>query len=261
MWYWFTKILEQVLWPLNLAIICSVMSFFISLRRGDKINLILSSLVLLVLVPTSIPAISNPLFSALDHYYEVKPIADYEHADAIVVLGGTVAQEPRIQIAPEELAGSRLLTAARLLRSGKADRIVVSSGIQYETIDKEIRTEAEDMRDILIDMGIPLKAIFIENESRSTEENAYFTARILIQQGRTNILLVSSPQHLRRAVFWFEQAGLHVMPAPAGHHLRTSPYQLRDYLPSPRTLQHSTGAIKEIVGHSVAVLKGALTKS
>jgi len=70
------------------------------------------------------------------------------------------------------------------------------------------------MRQFIVFSGIPASAVEAENESRSTHENALFTARHLAGvPGRK--VLITSDYHMRRAHAAFRRAGLDVIGRPA----------------------------------------------
>ncbi len=79
--------------------------------------------------------------------------------------------------------------------------------------------EAEVMRDLAVDLGVPADAIRIETKSRNTIENARFTKQLLSAEAspgrRSQVILVTSPYHLGRARRLFECAGFEVRPAAA----------------------------------------------
>ncbi len=52
-------------------------------------------------------------------------------------------------------------------------------------------------------LGVSDDSILLEEESRSTEEDAYFTKDILAKNGYTSIILVTSPYHSKRAYHIF----------------------------------------------------------
>jgi uncharacterized SAM-binding protein YcdF (DUF218 family) len=146
--------------------------------------------------------------------------------------------------------------AVRLFKQGKASSVVASSGIAYVARDGRRRTEADDMSEIMSDMGVPSAAVLKEDKSRTTEESAEFCASILHQHNWRKVLLVSSAHHLPRAVFWFAKEGFEVVPVASGLSVRRSGYGLRDYLPSAKALQRSTAALKEYLGLATARLAG-----
>ena len=55
-------------------------------------------------------------------------------------------------------------------------------------------------------LGVPAKDVFMEQGSRSTLENAYFSLPIVRKNNFNKIILVTSPTHTRRAKQVFSKA-------------------------------------------------------
>ena len=253
MWYSFSNVCQEFLWPLNAALIGLAASFLLASRNKPRLAAYCSLAALLMLGTMSLPAFSNLLLEPLESSAGPRAACDYPAADAIVVLGGTVQGKTEAAPAAEEISGSRLLTAARLFRCRKAPVLLVSSGITY-TVHESNRTEADDMADILIEMGVPQPAIVKESMSRTTEENASYSARLAEKHGWHSILLVTSAYHMRRANYWFLQSGFNTIPAPT-RGLARSASGIRAFMPSARALELSTKAVKEYAGVLAARLK------
>jgi uncharacterized SAM-binding protein YcdF (DUF218 family) len=113
-----------------------------------------------------------------------------QRADAIVVFAGGVGESGKAGGGYQE----RVARAVELYRSGMAPRLVFSSGYVFTF------PEAEVMRQLAIDHGVPSEAIALETRASSTYENVVFTTAMLATEGRRSALLVTSPYHLRRAV-------------------------------------------------------------
>jgi uncharacterized SAM-binding protein YcdF (DUF218 family) len=62
------------------------------------------------------------------------------------------------------------------------------------------------MERIAISKGVPAKDILIEEKSKTTDENAEFSAKIIHDNGFKSIILVTSPYHQRRAYDSFREA-------------------------------------------------------
>jgi len=73
--------------------------------------------------------------------------------------------------------------------------------------------EAPLVRDYLLQVGVPDSAIWVEDRSRNTLENAAFSKAIVDQRmpGAT-CLLITSGWHMPRALPCFERIGLHCAP-------------------------------------------------
>jgi uncharacterized SAM-binding protein YcdF (DUF218 family) len=104
------------------------------------------------------------------------------------------------------------------------------------------------MRQFLTDLGVPPDAVWIENHSRSTHENALQTARLLEQHGLQQVLLVTSALHLPRALATFRAAGINALPAPTDFEVMPQPPHLLRWLPDAQALADSTRALKEYWG-------------
>jgi uncharacterized SAM-binding protein YcdF (DUF218 family) len=132
-------------------------------------------------------------------------------ADAIVVLGSRVY--------PGGRAGPSLTRraqhAALLYAQGLAPR-VVCTGAQG---DPTVPSEAQVGCDIVAAVGVPAAALLLEDRSHSTEENALYTAGLLLPLGAHRVLLVSDSYHLYRAEVLFRRAGLDPVSSPAPQRL------------------------------------------
>ena len=97
-----------------------------------------------------------------------------------------------------------------LHRTGYAPVLILSSGYVYTF------REAEVMRALAVDQGIPASAIILEEHATNTYQNVKLVDAILRDRHWRRILLVSSPYHMRRALMvWRKQApDVTVVPAP-----------------------------------------------
>jgi uncharacterized SAM-binding protein YcdF (DUF218 family) len=114
---------------------------------------------------------------------------------------------------PDGLIGGysywRCVYAARAWRDGHFQRIVVSGG----PIQGSRYSIASTMRDFLVSSGVPKEAVYLEDRSRSTRENALFT-KDLIKDWPGKKVLLSSDMHMFRAVRVFRKIGLDVTARP-----------------------------------------------
>ena len=118
------------------------------------------------------------------------------NADAIVVFAGGVGESGKAGGGHQE----RLKRAVDLYKAGYAKVMVLSSGFVYSF------KEAEVMRALAIDQGIPATQIVLEEQSANTHENVTYVNRIVREHRWTRILLVSSPYHMRRALQFHQKS-------------------------------------------------------
>jgi uncharacterized SAM-binding protein YcdF (DUF218 family) len=123
------------------------------------------------------------------------------HCDAIVVLGRGVDPNGRLPLAAQE----RVARAVALYKSGVAPRIIMSGRCALITDHHPSGiTEARAMAAVAESDGVPPSAILLEEESRDTIGNAYFTTRrILEPNGWNTIRVVTSDYHVPRAAWVF----------------------------------------------------------
>ena len=95
------------------------------------------------------------------------------------------------------------------------------------------------------DFDVPVT--WTEGESRTTWENAVYTARLLRPAGVRTVVLVSQAWHLPRAIWAFERVGFVALPWPAPRTARETE-QLADFLPSIGGLRDTAYALHEIIG-------------
>ena len=108
-------------------------------------------------------------------------------------------------------------------------------------------SHAEVMADIL-ERVYKIKAQRLETKSRTTLENAFFSAEMLAPEGVKKIILVTQSYHMKRAVLLFKHAGFEVIPAPTQLSDR---YDLSNWLfwmPDAGSLQESSRVIYEYIG-------------
>jgi uncharacterized SAM-binding protein YcdF (DUF218 family) len=121
-------------------------------------------------------------------------------AEAILVLGAAVWSDAR----PSPTLRRRTETAARLWRTGRGQVVIPCGGL-----GRHPPTEAEAMRRLLIEAGVPDAAIHKEDRSTRTGENIRFAHPILDSLRLSRVLIVSDIYHLPRARLLARRAGLH----------------------------------------------------
>jgi uncharacterized SAM-binding protein YcdF (DUF218 family)/glycosyltransferase involved in cell wall biosynthesis len=127
-------------------------------------------------------------------------------ADAIVVFAGGVGESGKAGGGAQE----RIAQAVALYKGRYAPVLILSSGYVYSF------QEAEVMRALAVDQGVPASAILLERRATNTYQNVKFVEEILREHSWRRILLVSSPYHMRRALLvWHKQApDVTVLPTP-----------------------------------------------
>jgi uncharacterized SAM-binding protein YcdF (DUF218 family) len=250
------KMLKPLFTPLGF---CSVLWFFSVLvywrwsrvwgMRGAVAGIV-------VLLFFSNLMVGDALLGSLEDDYPILAPAACPQADAIVVLGGAtyppVPPRKSIEVGP---AFDRLLHGMRLLRAQRAPLLVLTGGVISMLVGSDM-TEARRMQSLALEYGVDPQVIVLEERSRNTYENAFYTRELLEKRGIKRIILVSSAMHMPRSVAVFKTQGFEVVPAPADVWVVPRPFHLARLLPNFNALEGSTIAIKEYLSTVVYRLKG-----
>lgn len=122
-------------------------------------------------------------------------------ADAIVVLGAGVEPDGSLPCAGR----TRVERAAEIFHGGVAPRIIFSGRCGLTAPEPPV-TEAAAMAAHARVLGVPDEAMLLEEQSKDTLGNAYFTReRFLAPNGWWSIRVVTSDFHLSRAAWVFRK--------------------------------------------------------
>lgn len=258
-----SKLLPELVYPLGLALILLIISIFLIRRNRLQVAVILAAILLLWLGSNHWTAMG--LARSLEWQYF--PPAVVPRADIIILLGGgTEAHEFPRPLVELNGAGDRVLYAAALYKQGAAPRILVSGGSFEKPAPQS--SPAEEAHQVLLMLGVPSEAMWLETESRNTHENAVNSWEMLAPMGLNKVLLVTSASHMPRAVPLFREQGFEVTPMPtdylvtrAGWHQLSQPdlfQQIMNLTPSAGDLAVTTRILKEYLGMFYYGLKGWL---
>lgn len=155
---------------------------------------------------------------------------------AIVVLGGGYYRSP--ETGPLPVAGdytlNRLRYAARLSR--QTGLPVAMTGVEGDAM---ARTFREDFF---------LNPAWVEGRSRTTAENAEFSARLLLPRGIRHVVLVTDAWHMERARRIFVHYGFTVDCAPTGFPKGFIPYMGGRWMPGVGYFSQTMFGLSELLG-------------
>lgn len=222
-------------------------------------QLLMSSLLLLVTL--SSPLVAFPLMGSLESWYHPPQLTPSDRFDAIVVLGGGIEEKGSLRPSTEPSSSSRNRTTCGvdLYQQGYAPKLVLTGG--DARVFGTSTQVAVEMKRWAVRLGVPESATMIDTESRNTYENATGTKRLL---GAASILLVTSANHLPRAVPVFTKQGFSVTPAPCDYVSQNLPRESWDdidpfdVLPSDIALQRTREVVTEVAGMVIYWLTGKL---
>jgi len=256
MYVYLSKILPVFMMPLGVVSLLLLLALFF-LRRGKRrTSAAFLVLGLAVLWTASTPFVAAQLLRQAESRYPAVAMEQVPLGGCVIVLGGAVGAPipPRVDIDMSESI-DRVYQAAALYRAGKAPIVIVTGGNQPWSESKT--AEADLIRDLLIEWGVPRDAIFLEGSSRNTRENALYTKNILDAIVCKDPLLVTSAAHMPRAVAAFNSVGVAVTAVSTD--VRATNLSLPgviDFIPSADALATTSEVIREWIGQQVYAWQG-----
>ncbi len=190
----------------------------ISAQRRWGIGLCWSALCVLLLTGWSLPV--DSLLRQLESQHPATVVTtDLQKYVGVVVLGG--ALEPGYvwqahgQVALTD-AAERMIVPLALLQRYPHLRVLFTGG-EGELISTG-PTEAQRAKVFFDSMGVMPQRVVYESASRTTHENAVFSATVPGVNPAASWLLLTSAYHMPRAMATFRKAGWNVTPYPVDFH-------------------------------------------
>ena len=243
MFFTLKKVVGGLLLPLPflllLMALAIILLWFTRWQKTAKSLLTAGWLMLLLL---SLQPVADGLLKPIEETYPTRQ--KNEGVDYIVVLGGGYTWNPQWAPSSNLFANNlpRVTEAVRLWRTYPEAKLVFTGAA---ALGNPVTTAAAGAR-VAESLGVPKANIITLDKARDTEDEAQAVAELIGQQP---FILVTSASHLPRAMVFFNQAGLHPLPAPANQLAIDSPLNpWETAFPSPTWLMHSDRAIYETVG-------------
>jgi uncharacterized SAM-binding protein YcdF (DUF218 family) len=169
-------------------------------------------------------------------------------AQAIVVLSSGVLPPdgPRTQPELDHDSILRCQHAARLYHQGPPCKLIVSGGKVHP--EEPGPAEARVMADFLVQLGVKEADLLIEDQSRSTYENAVQSTHLLKQSGIDKAVLVTDAVDMYRAMCCFRKQGAALTPSPC--HFRATSFKcgVLDFIPNAGAARNWQRVAHEYLG-------------
>jgi Uncharacterized conserved protein len=244
-------LLSKLFWlavqPLSLAFLLCALGALLAFggwRRAGGTAAALAALILFVALYTTAGGVA---LQALETRF-ARPQQEPQDLTCILVLGGALENEVTTSRGGIEFnqAAERFVEALRLALRHPQARILISGG--DGSISGAYEGEADASERFFSAFGIPGDRLVKENASRTTYENAQQTKDVLVREGLSDCLLVTSAFHMPRSVALFRKAEIPVTPWPVDY--RTSGI-LRlgfDFTQPTTNTQLTSTAVREWIG-------------
>jgi uncharacterized SAM-binding protein YcdF (DUF218 family) len=138
--------------------------------------------------------------------------------DGVVVLGGAISSKLSSDYGEPVLGrnADRVIAMAKVARAFANTRIIYSGG--DASLFGTGTPETDFVYPLLDSLGVMRERVRLESRSRNTAENVAFTKELSKPKPGERWLLVTSAQHMPRAVGCFRRVGFPVEAYPVGWH-------------------------------------------
>ncbi|CAM3185455.1 envelope biogenesis factor ElyC [Xenorhabdus nematophila] len=248
------KYIGSLLMPLPLIIIISLVALILLwFTRWQKIGKAILSLSWLVLLLLSLQPIADKLLLPIEGKYVQRYEPDISQTTPIkhiAVLGGGFTYNPHWAPSANLISNNlpRVTEGIRLYHLNPGAKMIFTGGKGVNSI-----SSAEVAAMVAQSMGIPVEDTIALKNPLDTEEEAAEIENVI---GKQPFILVTSANHMERAVRFFEQRGLRPIAAPANQLAITTPlYPWEKYIPSAYYFSHTERAWYETLGRIWQAIK------
>lgn len=237
------KLIGSCLSPLGLTMLLLGVGVIVGFTRRRRLGRGLVIAGFAVLVVFSLGPVADGLSRPLERRYQaLMPTTPLDAIAAVAVLGCGYEPEPR-RPPTAWLQGTgleRLVEGVRVLRLAPGSQLVVSGwGGAHDLSNAEVMARAA------VSLGVDSSRIVRIDSPRDTAEEI---AALHALVGTRRVVIVTSAEHMPRAMELAAQVGLDAIAAPASVAMSVADLGVRAWVPSADALVRSTAAVHELLG-------------
>jgi len=216
------------------------------IKKTQKVGKVVVTLGFLLFAVFSIPFFPNMFLSHFEQVYPSFAVDPNDRDNSagikyVVVLAGCHVLDPEIpitgQFSYEGLV--RLIEGIRLYKKYPGTKLILSGGKSRDSLV----SDAELMRDLALDLGVPKNDMILEKKSMNTSDEARLLKPVLRKE---RFLLVTSASHMPRSMSLFRKLGMNPVAVPTGHLVKRYEDHL-SFMPSASNLRKTETAFYEML--------------
>ena len=267
MFFLLSKTLNIFLEPLSHPFLLLALALIFSWRKRRRLAKLLTMAAVAVPLLYGFLPLSTIALRHLESQFPIPTMATMPDIDGIIVLGGhtgnALISETRNQ--PQQSSGAERFTHGLALHQQYPDSILLFSGFSGQ-LNPVGWSEAKTIRALLDLLQVAPDNILFEDTSRNTYENAKNSFDILVPQPGSHWLLVTSANHMPRAVGAFRKIGwTGLIPYPVDYQTATTPkvvYSLIDGIKIMRKTFHEYAGLVmyKVTGRSSNLLPTTMNR-
>jgi len=203
------KVMGQAFMPLTLLAILILLGLFWSYKNSKKKAIAAQLTAFILLIGMSNQHLAYDLLFPKEQKFKQYDLS--QPVSTVVVLGCGHRNDGMLPVTAQLASCSlyRLTEGMRILKANPGAKLVLSGYGGTEPF-----SNAEMMQHVAMSLGVPEYRITVIGTPKDTEQEAQAIAPIVKSN---DFALVTSASHMPRAMYIFENTGLHPTAAPAGH--------------------------------------------
>ncbi|WP_137154501.1 YdcF family protein [Rhizobium sp. FKL33] len=219
MFFYLSKLVDTLILPSNVMVALGLLAALLLVLRWRRTGFAIGALALAIPFAAGFTPLGNLPVAILEDRFPAPDLS--EPPTGVVMLGGAV--DLHLAISRDRVilndAAERVTETAALANRYPTMRIFLSGGWSFDT-DKGRVSESYFAREALIGMGVAPERIEMEENSRTTFENAVETKKAVTPKPGERWLLLTSASHMPRSVAVFREQGLDFIPYPVDYRTR-----------------------------------------
>lgn len=217
MFFYMSKILWLFLDLGNLLLIAVCLGTVLIYLRPNRLGRRLLSFTAVLSVIVAVLPIGHNLIVILENRFPAVQTLPAK-VDGIIVLGGVVNQKLTQARGQISIGGAveRLISFAALSKQYPNAKLLFTGG-SGDILMQNIK-EGDVVGPLLVDLGVDIKRLKVESNSRNTYENAVLSKRLAQPLAEETWVLITSAFHMPRSVGVFRQVEWDVIPFPVDYH-------------------------------------------
>lgn len=209
--FYLSKTLWLILNPFNIFILLTLFSILLFLFSIKRLSIIIFLINFSILLTISIFPIGNYLVYIIEKEFHLHTKVP-DHIDGILILGGSTNAEMFQEYGQISLNGSaeRLVESVDIIKKFKGSKIIFTGGSGI--LNRPDLGHVQVAKLFYKKMGINLKRIMFENNSKNTFENIIFSKKMAEPNKNEIWLLITSASHMKRALLIGEKNNWYFTP-------------------------------------------------
>jgi len=200
-----------------------------------------------ILFLLSLEPVSDALVYLLEQQYPSPSQEISSEADVVVILGGGVLPSGGLRAVAEPSGAtySRTVNGVQYFKQTGAQYLIVSGGAGPSGGE----TNAEVMKRLAIQLGVPADRILMEPCASTTWEHPEEVAKLIHEPRDTVIIgIVTSALHMKRSMMAFKRYFSRVVALPSNYLYEPIRWEIDSFIPSAEALSTSSAMFHELIG-------------